>query len=223
MLARVSNISNRIDYSGLDAFRMYLAIRMHFAPNSKYDYFKYSGKTNASPASFQKRADINVFRKLERQYNKDELLNLFVANFVNDSDSFSRDMLTDNAHKIYKSWLTRKLAQNYHFAADLDTICEEMDKKGLTLEQMAFVDNNHPPLMQLLLANRIAIDSLVMIDAFAPFVDYWASKLDDIISDNVLALVNNYRPFVQFDKAKTRSTIKNKLLKINDQKTTQLV
>ena len=60
---------------GFDAYKTYLAIKQHFT--SGYDYFKYNGKVKAKIESFLKRKDKFFFRKLQKRYDKDELVEFF--------------------------------------------------------------------------------------------------------------------------------------------------
>ena len=39
-----------------EAYCQFLALKLHFTTDH-YDYFKYNGKHNATPASFEKRTD----------------------------------------------------------------------------------------------------------------------------------------------------------------------
>lgn len=49
-----------------DAYKAYLAIRMHFRSDS-YDYFKYNGAIRSSPDTFKKRKDTRVFLKISEK------------------------------------------------------------------------------------------------------------------------------------------------------------
>ena len=67
-------------YGGFDVFKIYLAIKNHFTTD--YDYIKYGGKVTAKLDSFTKRPDRYFFHKLSKRFNKDDVLDYFVANFL---------------------------------------------------------------------------------------------------------------------------------------------
>ena len=49
-----------------EAYRQFLALKLHFT-SENYDYFRYNGKHNATMASFDKRTDKRLFKKLVRK------------------------------------------------------------------------------------------------------------------------------------------------------------
>ena len=55
-------------------------MKSHFT-NSKYDFFKYGGKSRATVTSFNKRKDKYWFEKTSRKYSDQEITD-FSANFV---------------------------------------------------------------------------------------------------------------------------------------------
>ena len=67
-------------YGGFDVFRVYMAVKLHFTTN--YNYFDYDGKVNIKLDTFTKRNDRYFFHKLSTKYNQNEILDFFVANFI---------------------------------------------------------------------------------------------------------------------------------------------
>ena len=49
-----------------EAYCQFLALKLHFTTDH-YDYFKYNGKHNATPESFDKRTDKRFFKRLVRK------------------------------------------------------------------------------------------------------------------------------------------------------------
>ena len=70
---------------GFEAYKTYLALKRHFT--SDYNYFKYNGKIRASEESFLRRNDRFFFRKLSKKYNKEELVDFYVSNFIISNNS----------------------------------------------------------------------------------------------------------------------------------------
>ncbi len=58
--------------TGYEAFSIYHTLKLHFT--SDYDYFKYNGKCNISPTTFENRRDKYHFYKLSRKYPNKELV-----------------------------------------------------------------------------------------------------------------------------------------------------
>ncbi|HIE49089.1 MAG TPA: hypothetical protein EYP94_03210, partial [Gammaproteobacteria bacterium] len=77
----LKQIHSQYDLEAFDAYKMYLAIRLHFqSPN--YDFVKYNGEIRCSQDSFMKRNDRYFFHKLSKRYNRPELQDFLVANFA---------------------------------------------------------------------------------------------------------------------------------------------
>ena len=55
-----------------NAYRTYLALKQHFTSN--YDYFKYNGKVNVSPNSFETRKDKFHFYKLSKKKDYQKII-----------------------------------------------------------------------------------------------------------------------------------------------------
>ena len=79
-------------YGGFDVYKTYLAVKLHFASDT-YDYYKYGGKVNAKLETFTKRNDRYFFHKLSTKYNKDEILDFFVANFCESDKKWLGNLL----------------------------------------------------------------------------------------------------------------------------------
>ena len=95
-----------------DTYIAYLALQRHFT--SSYDYFKYNGKVNASPQSFEIRKDKFQFYKLSKH---NDYKNYIVANMVNsDKKIWVGDLLTNESDDIYKQWL--KKINHYHITSN---------------------------------------------------------------------------------------------------------
>ena len=60
---------------------MYLSLKLHFTSDT-FDYFKYGIAARASKQSFDVRKDKYFFVKLSRTFEKEELLDFFVASMI---------------------------------------------------------------------------------------------------------------------------------------------
>ncbi len=79
-------------HDGFEVFKTYLAIKLHFTTDN-YDYFNYGGKVNCKLETFTKRNDRYFFHKLSKQYDKYEITDFFVANFLDDDRQWVGNLL----------------------------------------------------------------------------------------------------------------------------------
>ena len=196
---------------GFDAYKTYLALKQHFT--SSYDYFKYNGKIKANIESFLKRKDKFFFRKLQKKYAKDDLVEVFVSNFIEGGDNWIGSLVSQESENNYEIWKKTKESITYNYHCDirfLNDYCISHDISANIL--IVLEDGNHPILLRLLLQNKIKIETIIILDGILKFVRYWDAKLDDIIWDEKKRLIYNYKPFVQYDLEKCRQLTKDVLL-----------
>jgi hypothetical protein len=196
---------------GFDAYKTYLAVKQHFT--SSYDYFKYNGKIKANIESFLKRKDKFFFRKLQKKYAKDDLVEFFVSNFIEGGDNWIGSLVSQESENNYEIWKKTKESITYNYHCDirfLNDYCISHDISANIL--IVLEDGNHPILLRLLLQNKIKIETIIILDGILKFVRYWDAKLDDIIWDEKKRLIYNYKPFVQYDLEKCRQLTKDVLL-----------
>jgi hypothetical protein len=186
-------------YEGLNAYKTYLAIKNHF--NTNYDYFKYNGKLKVSNDSFLKRRDKFFFAKLERNYKEHELIYFFVANFIDNDNSWSGSLVGSESEKKYLQWRKRIESLKYTFKMECEKIQNEMELKELSFDGFFKArDNDHPYLLRLYLGNHISLETFIIIDGLLNFTKQWNNCLkDDIIYCTVRDKSNKYKSFLQVD------------------------
>ena len=64
-----------------DVYKIYLALKLHFTTES-YDVTKYKYAAKGKRETFLKRKDLPVLRKLARDFRRQEIIEILVANFV---------------------------------------------------------------------------------------------------------------------------------------------
>ncbi len=188
------------DYEGFTAYKTYVALRAHFTGN--YDFIKYSGKMKINEASFLKRRDRFFFAKIERNY-KDNLVNFFVASFVNDSSSWSGSLTGDKAQNVYQEWNRKISSLSYIFSEEIIHLSE----LGSFPVCYRCDSVDHPILLKEYLGGRISIETMCIINSIVSF-NRW--KLDDIIWDEVKTLIDNYTPFLNIDKPRYAKIMREK-------------
>ena len=201
--------------SGFAAFAMWNALKLHFTSNS-YDYFKYNGKTNVSKQSFSTRKDKYQFYKLSRKYSLDELKNYYVANFLVDNNHWVGDLLTPQGEEVYRKWQKINQALTYTFENDIIYL---LDKYGIKGEEIFRVDRgNYPKLLEEVMRGTVQIETLIMLNNNANFVDtHWTPRItDDIVWPQWLMKIKKYTPFLYYDKDKIRNILKEKVKEYAD-------
>ena len=64
-----------------DVYKIYLALKLHFTTES-YDITKHKFAAKGKKETFLKRKDLMVLRKLARDFQRQEIIDILVANFV---------------------------------------------------------------------------------------------------------------------------------------------
>ena len=196
---------------GFDAYKTYLALKQHFT--SDYDYFKYNGKVRAKSESFLKRNDKFFFRKLQKKYSKDELVEFFVSNFIVGGNNWIGNLISKESEDNYANWRKSSESITYNFHNDLCWLSDYCSKNDISANDLIVVNkNDHPILLKLFLQNKITTETVIILDSVLGFVRYWNAKIDDIIWDEKKRLLNNYKSFVRYDIDKCKQLTKETLL-----------
>lgn len=194
--------------SGFSAFALYNALRLHFTSPS-YDFFKYNGKTNVSKDTFTKNKAKYTFYKLSRKYSNDELRNYYVANFLDSEVKWVGDIAGLDGEKNYVEWQKRNQRLTYQFEQDIIYLFNRyMDPNDL----LCVVDDHYPRLLMEVMQGDIMIETVVILNDLMGFLPMWNKKIkDDIVWPNWKLKIEKYTPFVQYDKAKMKAIVKEKL------------
>jgi hypothetical protein len=194
-------------YEGIDAYKIYLAIRNHF--KTDYDYFKYKGKMKISDESFLKRRDRFFFAKLERKYKKSELVYFFVANFIKDENMWSGSLVGNESEKVYYEWLKYVESLKYNFTNECQKLQTLLEDKSLSFDDLFNINNNsHPILLTKVVGGHISIETFSIMDMIISFTNRWNKHIDDFTYINVKQISVKYKPFLNVDKDVYKSIMK---------------
>ena len=184
--------------NAFEVYTEYLALKSHFS-SPTYDYHKYQGKVNASPASFEKRPDRYQFMKLAKFKDPS---NFLLANFVEGKyTTWIGDLLKTSGQDNYNKWLKRKQALSYTFEQDLSQLG---DKFIPNLK----VTEHWPPLLQLYAKGKICIETLIIIDDITGCFDIWNSQIADPVAwPNIYMKAMKYKPFMEYDRTKFKDIL----------------
>lgn len=192
---------------GIKAYTTYQALKLHFT--SKYDYIKYNGKIKKiTEETFMKRKDIYFFRKIERKYKDEELVNFFVSNFVSDNGlSWVGEMSGIESEKIYAAW--KKRIESFSYITKQELLDISDDTEGLN-KLLNSINGEHPPLLKYYFAKRVSPETLLAFDASFNLFEIWDRKIDDdIIWSDVSSFLKKYRPFVKVDVPSIKKIIRD--------------
>jgi|TARA_R110000796_G_scaffold54712_1_gene127865 hypothetical protein len=185
-------------YTTRDAFELYtyyMAMKKHFT--TSYDYVKYGGKMRLSVDSFENRKDKFFFYKLAKRRDcKDFVL----ANLIQKPNLWIGDLVnSEYANTIYTEWSKRQQAITYVFKNELEELDDDFNSNFVV------EDGQYPNALKLYNTKRVSIESLIILDDLTHCFKYWDRAINDtIVYPSINKIVQNYKPFLSYDKAKMR-------------------
>lgn len=194
--------------SGFSAFALFNAIKLHFTSDS-YDFFRYNGKTNVSKDTFANRKDKYTFYRLSRKYSLQELRDFYVSNFLVKDVNWVGDIANAEGEENYKMWQKRNQRLTYEFEQDIIRILEQADNPD---ELVTVPSGGYPALLHGAMQNSISIETLVILNSIMNFFPMWSKKIsDDIIWPTYQRKCLRYEPFLQYDKEKFKTILKESI------------
>lgn len=194
--------------SAIDAYRAYMSIKQHFAAGS-YDYFKYHGRISMKEETFYQRRDCFFYEKLSRKFEgkPDRLRDFLVANLVENSNMYIKELLTSTGDDRYANWRSNEEASSYQFKEHARAI------EGLTPgnfnDLFSVPADGHPELLNLYSGNHITLETFIRFDAAVNCFRMWDKQIEDpIIWPTIRHKCQQYAPFLSLNHAKLRSILK---------------
>lgn len=193
----------------LEAYKLYIALKNHFT-KEKYDFFKYKGKVRATKKSFDNRNDKYFFAKVASKYNKDELVKLYVSNFIVGLDWIGDISNELDAIRIYNNHLQKIESISYNFNEECKLLSDFLKSKKLSFKNLIeIVDNQQPLLLQFLMKSMISLETFCILDILLNFTGYFTKNLEyDFVWQNKKRIVDGYKPFISFNKDKLKMVVK---------------
>jgi len=188
----------------LECYRTYIAIKNHFT-QKKYDFHKYNGHVKALLQSFYKRKDRFWFEKMSRTKTEEEIKNFFVANFAlsPDPQTLWIGEIIKSGESNYLKWQKRIQSLTYMFKDECDIIFVDGDLSSFKVN-----GSRHPKLVKLYLANKVSLETLVILDKLLHFTKIYDKKLVDPIWEFTSMKIKKYSPFIYIDVKKYKSIVK---------------
>lgn len=192
--------------NGFDVYKLYLAIKLHFTSDT-YNFFTFNGKTRTTLESFEKRKDKYFFKKLATKFDRDELIQYFVAHFAQNGDTWIGDISKIENSSIYSEWLKKIQSMSFVFSNDVDVLLQDTDFEGIFK-----TSGTHPPLIKKYLSKSINLETLVIFNQLLNFVkDFDKSIIDPVLWPELKRKVVKYEPFLSVDKPKYKQILLSKV------------
>jgi hypothetical protein len=197
---------------GFDVYKIYLAIKLHFTSES-YDYFKHNGKTTARLNTFTKRRDRYFFHKLSRSYSSSACVDYFVAGFIGSDTVWIGDVVGKSGQENYTRWQKRIESLSYVFENDCNTLLDFIEEKRIKFDDLFKVkDGQHPPLVKLYIANKITIETMVILNDILNYSKQFNKEIGEtVIWPKKYKLLLKYKPFLKYNITKMKMIIKKKI------------
>ncbi len=176
----------------LETYLLYHALKLHFT-SEKYDFFKYSGKTRMNKTSYEKSNDKHFFYRLSK---KPDPKGLIISNLLINEKLYIRDLLTDDAEKVYNKWAGVNQSLQYKYKSDLGILYPEFDKNFIVN------DNKYPIALSMYIRDKINIETLIILDKLINIFNKWDKKIsafDNILWKDIFLKLTKYSPFISID------------------------
>ena len=200
--------------SPYEAYCLFLALKLHFTSDS-YDYFKYGGKVKTTPEQFNQKRDKYFYHRLCRRYDGDEIRDFLVANFVGNDAQWVGKMLDDEADDMYKSFIKNKQSITYNFKNDVERLF------GSGGNPFKYEDNSYPVILNDYMRGDINLYSMIILnDVTGCFAKFDAKLKGDYLWDKFYFKARKLRPFIEYDKEKIKTILKQQLNSLDRNKVT---
>ena len=196
-------------YGGFDVYKIYLGVKLHFTTDT-YDYYKYSGKVNATLDSFTKRKDRYFFYKLSTRYSPSEALDFFVSNFVDDSKKWIGNLLNDDGHKVYLKYKKYFQSFEYSLRNSISNIVYDFSRKRISFDDgLCVVNGQHPRMLRLLIQRKIDFPTAIILDSVLDFIKVWDKEIEEtIVWPDLSRKLKKMKPFISFNKTQAKLIMK---------------
>jgi hypothetical protein len=181
--------------SPFETYQTYLSLKSHFT-NSKYDFFKYGGKSRATITSFNKRKDKYWFEKSSRKYSDKEIVNFLLANFVSSDNPQNLWIgeIINSGERTYAEWMRRQQSLTYLFKEQSEEFFSEVK-----LEDALNCCKGHPLVLKRYLGGKLSLETFVIYEKIFHFLKDFDKRLLDPVWETVSLKIKKYNPFIHID------------------------
>jgi len=181
--------------SPFETYQTYLSMKSHFT-NSKYDFFKYGGKSRATVTSFNKRKDKYFFERTSRKYSDKEIVDFLLSNFVSTDNPQNLWIgeIINSGERTYADWMRRQQSLTYLFKEQSTELFSENE-----LETVFNCSKGHPIVLKRFLSGKLSPETFVIYDKIFSIVKDFDKKLLDPVWETVSLKIKKYNPFLNID------------------------
>ena len=196
-------------YGGFEVYKTYLAVKLHFT-STTYDYNKYDGKINAKLDTFTSRNDRYFFHKLSTQYNEDEILDFFVANFAKDDKKWVKSLLENDGKDNYLEYRKYKESVSYHFRSDCGVLYDSIGGNMARFNDVLLINNGqHPTMLRLLLQRKINIQTAIILDSVLSYSKNWSKDISEkVVWPKIAFKMAKLKGFMKYNETECKMIMK---------------
>jgi hypothetical protein len=193
--------------SPMDAWSIFVSIKLHFSPDKKYDAFAFNFKgPRCRRETFIKMSTRHLFEKFAKRYNRFDMIGFYVANFLD-----GKTWVGDMSHTTFEIWRGRLQSLDYIFKNDLDKIREAADGYEFDSAIIPKNDSEIPSIYRLYRLKEISLETLACLESLVGYTRDLDKKLSDPfgICKGLSHMIRAYAPFLRknFDREKYRQTV----------------
>ena len=178
-----------------ETYQTYLSMKSHFT-NSKYDFFKYGGKSRATITSFNKRKDKYWFEKTSRKYSDQEITDFLLSNFITTEtpQNLWIGEIINSGERTYADWMRRQQSLTYLFKEQSKELLSENK-----LEEVFNCSKGHTLILKRYLGGSISLETFAIFEKIFSFGKNFDEKLKDPVWESVSLKLKKYLPFLNIN------------------------
>lgn len=197
---------------GFDAYKKYVAIKLHF--QTSYDYFKFAGKAKTSRESYNNRRDKHIFERLSKIYDSNDYETLLIANLSDNPDIWIGDVASESGRQKYLNLKKKFQSLQYIFKQDMNRIKDDIESGTVKTFDDIFgyvsEDAGWPHIVSLMVQGDISIESFIIMNKILNFLPRTSKHItDDLVWPEISKLISKYSPFVRVDLKPFRTIMRD--------------
>lgn len=184
---------------GYKAYRLYLAIKLHFTTDS-YNVFEKMGAVKYTREQFNKRNDKTIYEKMATKYSEKDWIQFLVANLAYGNLTPVYEIEESESYQL--NWIKRKESITQIVKNDLSVIINDAYKNNLKKDSVLdFTFNQQPSILTLFIGNRISLESVSILNDFLELSNLWVlSGFVMTFWESEIRRINKVNRFVKYDK-----------------------
>jgi hypothetical protein len=121
------------------------------------------------------------------------------------------ELLSDDCEERYTQWKKKQESLSYLFKNEID-FASGWKSDELNDFFDAKQNGDHPPIIKKYLRGEISLETLAILNSLLHFVKRYDTMITDPIYREVSKLCKKYQPFLKYDTAKMKKTLRDVVL-----------